>query len=88
MNTNVSEKTSKLPEAFRWECYEDGSGCIFGPNNKHYFSYDMAPYSNVGWIEYQRISGDGWRIFEGTLSEYKTYVEEQFADFIKQFDIR
>lgn len=68
---------SNLPVGYFWDCYEDGSGRICGPNKTSYFSYDCAPYANVGWIEYQRVRLGSWDVFDGTLSEFKQYAEEQ-----------
>ena len=31
-----------LPEGWCWHCYDDGSGSLCGPNNQHYFHYDLS----------------------------------------------
>ena len=44
-----------------------------------FFSYDKAPYANVGWIEYQEHGygkGMGWSVFQGSFSEFMNYAEE------------
>ena len=71
---------SNLPEGYYWECFEDGSGSICGPDKKTYFRYDCAPYANVGWIEYQSERFSSWDIFDGTLSEFKKFAEERLLN--------
>lgn len=75
---------TELPEGYKWEEYEDGSGSIVGPDNKRYFSYDKVPYSYAGWIEYRRTEEKEWDIFYDSFSEYKEWVNTIFKNFIQK----
>lgn len=61
---------------WKWVMYPDGSGHLESPKGEGYFSYDKAPYANVGWVEYQAEKGMGWSVFEESFSEFQKYAEE------------
>lgn len=73
-------KTTFLPEGWVWHSYEDGSGCLYCKNgNQSYFVYDCAPYASQGGIEYKHSNKKDWRVFWGSLQEYKEFAEKEIA---------
>lgn len=73
----IETEVTNLPEGYKWNHYEDGSGCIMGPNDTKYFSYDLAPYYNAGWVEYKKDSLSSWDIYLDGFDIFKRYAEEQ-----------
>ena len=80
MDTDLTIKPAEnLPEGYIWVMYSDGSGRLQDETGVRLFSYDKAPYANVGWIEYQEYEygkGMGWSVFQDSFSEFMTYAEE------------
>jgi len=88
MNTDIDmaidmlpfiKRAERLSDDWRWVMYQDGSGSLRSPEGTKYFSYDKAPYANVGWIEYQAEKGSGWSVFEDGFSEFQKFAEEYVA---------
>lgn len=76
------ENTAGLPDGWKWNDYEDGSGSLRAPDGTSYFSYDRAPYANCGGIEYKREKGVAWDVYWGAMSDFKSYAEEFVNKFI------
>ncbi len=69
---------SNLPDRYKWVYNEDGSGCIEGPDNTRYFSYDLAPHHNVGAVEYQTVPPFGpWEVHWEGFSSFVRYAEKE-----------
>lgn len=64
-----------LPEGWHWTHYDDGSGHLESPVGTSFFSYDRAPYSSEGWIEYKENSSESWGIFYGGMDEFLQHAE-------------
>lgn len=64
-----------LPEGWRWVDYDDGSGSLHSPNDKHYFIYDRQPYSEENGIEFRETYSDHWGPFWGPMPEFKAHAE-------------
>lgn len=70
------EAVCNLPEGYKWNHYEDGSGSITGPDGKRYFAYDCQPYGNAAGIEYQMTDTSAWSVFWDGFSAFKKFAEE------------
>lgn len=86
---NVSEEEAtmflkteiiNLPEGYAWKHYEDGSGCITGPNGTKYFSYDRQPYASSDWVEYKKDEASSWDIYYDGFASFKRFAEESIRD--------
>ena len=78
--TTTEKQAELLPEGWKWVMYDDGSGSIHSPDNKHYFGYDLGPYSNVGWIEYQKEYDSRWDIFQDDFKKFQEYAEKYILE--------
>lgn len=67
---------NQLPAGWQWEMYNDGSGSLHGPNSERFYSYDLAPYTTSGLIEYN-ATGKGYDTFEGSLDDFRNWAEQQ-----------
>jgi len=74
---------SNLPEGYKWQHFEDGSGSILGPDNKRYFRYDRQPYANVDGVEYKRDDSDSWSVFWDGFSDFKCFAEAQIRELTR-----
>lgn len=73
---NVRERTSLLPDGWKWEHFTDGSGCLHSPEGKRFFEYDLQTR------EFQ-ISMDKTELsYHETLGlrEFVRYAEEKVLD--------
>ena len=80
-------RTESLPAGWYWKEWDDGSGCLIAPDSARYYSYDLAPYSAQGGIEYQKESGGPscpYGVFWGSLEEFKEYGENQMKHTMSQ----
>lgn len=64
-----------LPTGWCWAAYGDGSGSLRSPDGKHFFSYDLQPYHNLGGIEYQENGDSRYGPFWGSMDEFKRHAE-------------
>lgn len=71
------EAVCNLPEGYKWNHYEDGSGSITGPDGRRYFAYDCQPYANAAGIEYQMTDTSAWSVFWDGFSAFKKFAEEE-----------
>lgn len=76
----LKTEISNLPEGYAWKHYEDGSGCITGPNGTKYFSYDRQPYANSDWVEYKKDEVSSWDIYYDGFALFKRFAEECIRD--------
>ena len=41
VSANVNERTSMLPEGWKWDHEKDGSGCLISPQKERFYEYDL-----------------------------------------------
>lgn len=77
------EVAKSLPEDWHWIRYNDGTGYLYSPDNKPYFSYKLNPQAN--WIEYSEIPAsknynDEFSIYIKPLADFKKFAENIVKD--------
>jgi len=75
---------TNLPDGYKWEHYEDGSGSIIGPDNKSYFSYDRQPYHNVDGVEYKRDDKTSWDVHWDGFASFKRFAEGKIRELTRE----
>ena len=75
MDDTVSVRASTLPAGWTWVHKDDGSGALYGPNQKAYFGFDFEPYKQCENIRYKTKAFSKKSAFTGTFAEFARFAE-------------
>lgn len=74
-----TEQAASLPDGWRWQFFDDGSGCLRSPADREYFGFDLnTSASKLGCIEYENpeiADTNKWTTFQGTIAAFRAMAE-------------